>query len=261
MWKPNLELGTLKPCLWLFKFAIALMGVACTSGGSLTLVPTQTLIPSTATHTPVVPTEIPTSRPPLLPGDLIQDVPEILAQFESETARQMAQLVIDDLQVSYDAIEQLHIDVTQWAGANFNCDPGTGPEVEGFRILIVVEGAVYEYHTDQVETIQRCSQALIRETEPDVLTIVDPIAAEMVLLARQRVTEQANTFLPRVRLEAISPVIWPDSSLGCPAEGQSYTQGEVSGYRVVVSYRGDETVFHTDFQTLLQCNPEDEVLP
>lgn len=67
----------------------------------------------------------------------------------------------------------------------------------------------------------------------------------------QRMTEEEaadlamETLLEELRvkkrdLEIVStlPVKWPDSSLGCPMEGQPYVQEAVAGYRVVFRNRG-----------------------
>lgn len=39
---------------------------------------------------------------------------------------------------------------------------------------------------------------------------------------------------------SVAAVTWPDSSLGCPSPGVSYTQALVDGVRVVVSVDGTE---------------------
>ncbi|MER3438500.1 MAG: hypothetical protein C4346_13460 [Chloroflexota bacterium] len=50
----------------------------------------------------------------------------------------------------------------------------------------------------------------------------------------------------QVIIVAIEPVDWPDTSLGCPKEGEFYAQVITPGYRVIVA-RGDRRLeYHTD---------------
>lgn len=39
-------------------------------------------------------------------------------------------------------------------------------------------------------------------------------------------------------------VTWPDGSLGCPEEGETYTQALVDGYRIVVEVDGRQVQYH-----------------
>ncbi len=90
---------------------------------------------------------------------------------------------------------------------------------------------------------------------------VDPIAAELVGIAQRVVAQDLDLSTRRVRLVEIAPYVWTDSSLGCPAPGQSYTPIESRGYRILVSAGEEDYLFHTDFDRLLPCDPDNERLP
>jgi hypothetical protein len=47
-----------------------------------------------------------------------------------------------------------------------------------------------------------------------------------------------------VLIEVTELVTWPDGALGCPEEGQMYTQALVDGYRLVFSAAGTEYHYH-----------------
>lgn len=47
-----------------------------------------------------------------------------------------------------------------------------------------------------------------------------------------------------IRIVTAEAVTWSDGSLGCPEEGQMYTQALVPGYRVVVDVAGEEIAYH-----------------
>jgi hypothetical protein len=56
-----------------------------------------------------------------------------------------------------------------------------------------------------------------------------------------------------VRFEAVD---WPDSSLGCPKEGEFYAQVITPGYLVVLSIDGEEIEYHTDsVDRAVPCEP------
>lgn len=96
---------------------------------------------------------------------------------------------------------------------------------------------------------------------PEALVEVDPIAAELVGIAQRLVAQDLDLPTRRVRLVEAQPYAWTDSSLGCPVPGQGYTSVETNGYRIVVSAGGDEYIFHTDFDRVLPCDPDNEQLP
>ena len=105
-------------------------------------------------------------------------------------------------------------------------------------------------------------QAAASDAPADSISLeTDPVAAELVALARRRIAQELNLPSQRVQLVEIQAVRWPDSSLGCPAAGQAYTQGEVDGYRMVLSAGDRQYYFHTDFDRALPCDAAREVLP
>lgn len=96
---------------------------------------------------------------------------------------------------------------------------------------------------------------------PDALIEIDPIAAELVGIAQRLVAQDLDLPTRRVRFVEAEPFAWTDSSLGCPIPGQIYTSVETNGYRIVVSVGDDEYIFHTDFDRVLPCDPDNEQLP
>jgi hypothetical protein len=73
---------------------------------------------------------------------------------------------------------------------------------------------------------------------PDGLTDADLVT----------VTELASTDtgvqIEEIRVVTAEAVTWSDGSLGCPEEGQMYTQALVPGYRVVLDVAGEELAYH-----------------
>jgi len=90
---------------------------------------------------------------------------------------------------------------------------------------------------------------------------LNPVAAELVQIARRRIAEQLDLPLRRVRLVDVQPFRWTDSSLGCPLPGQTYVPVLSDGYRVVLAVGDAVYYFHTDFDRALPCDIGLERLP
>ncbi|MBM3949342.1 MAG: protease modulator HflC [SAR202 cluster bacterium] len=75
--------------------------------------------------------------------------------------------------------------------------------------------------------------------------------AARALLAADLGTDPQAPFL--VGFEAVD---WPDSSLGCPKEGESYAEVVVPGYRIVLEHEGAQYEFHSTQkgEQLLRCD-------
>lgn len=102
---------------------------------------------------------------------------------------------------------------------------------------------------------------LVTATPAESTQIADPVAAELIALARRQVARVYNVPEADVRLIDVVSTSWPDTGLGCPQPGASYAAGHHDGYRIVVG-AGDTTyIFHTDFDHVVECAAADEVLP
>jgi len=89
----------------------------------------------------------------------------------------------------------------------------------------------------------------------------DPVAAELAALAQRRVAQDLNLPTRRVQIVDVTAFAWVDTSLGCPTPGETYSPGEVDGYRIVLSAGEQEYIFHTDFDRVIPCDPANEQLP
>jgi hypothetical protein len=89
----------------------------------------------------------------------------------------------------------------------------------------------------------------------------DPVAADLVRLAQRRLGDDLDMPTRRIRVIEVRPVRWLESSLGCPLPDQTYTTLEIDGYRIVLAAGDTEYIFHTDFDRVMPCDPENEQLP
>ncbi|MEZ4667348.1 MAG: hypothetical protein R3E39_05430 [Anaerolineae bacterium] len=89
----------------------------------------------------------------------------------------------------------------------------------------------------------------------------DAVAGELVALAQRRVAQDLNLPTRRVRIVAVEAYVWPDISLGCPEPDQNYVLGDIDGYRILLEVGDVQYIFHTDFDRVVPCKPENEKLP
>lgn len=89
----------------------------------------------------------------------------------------------------------------------------------------------------------------------------DPVAAELAALAQRRIAQELNLPTRRVQIVEVTAYKWTDSSLGCPVAGETYTPGEVDGYRIVLEVADQQYFFHTDVDRALPCDAANEQLP
>lgn len=108
---------------------------------------------------------------------------------------------------------------------------------------------------DVVWFVQVGDRWLIDEIRPALIEpgtpLASPLPEDVVQSAlMQAILTDAATRLgvgaDQVVIAAIEPVDWPDTSLGCPKEGEFYAQVITPGYRVTVVSDGQRLEYHTD---------------
>jgi hypothetical protein len=233
--------------------------------------PTITLIP--ASPRPTI-TQIPPTLtlPVLTAPDALAETPSPIATVDVSSALVigLVDAAVTDLSrsesVDADDITVLSVESALWGSLDFGCSrerlPGVYDlEIEGYRILLELDGAFYAYHTDSVSEVRRCDNpnTVVGQVKP--LIEVDPVAEELVLLAKRRVSNLTGLNTTEIDLISVDPFLWLDSSLGCPLPDSEYTPLTIEGYRIVVVAADVEYLFHTSFDQIVRCDPDNEELP
>lgn len=248
---------------------LSLFAASCAPIDGVTPIPTQVLIPATATFTPlpITPTITSTSLP--APADVfatatsvaalqVFDVPINPALVQQAVTHLATTLVVDTA-----VIQVVHVESAQWLDGTLGCSESRPPRlqraIEGFAIILVVGRMQYGYHTDTVDQVRACGRGEVLNGE--ILLSLDPVGTELFGLAQRRVGQELDLPVRRIRLVDIRPVIWTDSSMGCPREGQTYSDITIDGYRIEVAVGDTSYIFHTDADRLVACDPENEQLP
>ncbi len=89
----------------------------------------------------------------------------------------------------------------------------------------------------------------------------DPVAEELFLLARADLARRLFSDADDITLVEVTVVTWPDTSMGCPQEGETYETVEMPGYRLMLRADDEEYFYHASFETVIYCDAQDEVLP
>ena len=87
---------------------------------------------------------------------------------------------------------------------------------------------------------------------------------EMARLSTAFLGEQFKIAAGAVTVKEVTPMTWPDASLGCPRIGVMYIQVVTPGYQVVLDADGHTFTFHTDAKdrvVLCKVNPPDAAYP
>lgn len=236
--------------------------VACSPLQTPIPLSTSTVIPSTATitPTPLTPSPIPvaTSTPIILSTVPAQNISTIL-ETDLELDADLTQDIIRDLAEFLDiSANRIRLVTVEAIGSRDNaiCDELVD---EGLVYLLLIGDTLYEYQVDDGNNFERCDkQAIIAD---DILVAVDPLAAETFRVVQNLVATELDLSTRRVQLVEMMPVIWTDTSLGCPQDEQTYTDVEIAGYHIVVSVADENYIYHSDSNTVYPCAADDVVLP
>lgn len=86
-----------------------------------------------------------------------------------------------------------------------------------------------------------------------------PIGGDLPFPVQAAVAAAAAEFdvsADEVTVVSYEPVDWPDTSLGCPREGEFYAAVITPGYRVILAVIGQQHEYHTDdIDRAIRCDP------
>ncbi len=176
-------------------------------------------------------------------GNRVEEVtPGEQPAHEAELDAEMAALVeqarkdlADRLKAAPEAIALQSIEAVQWRDSSLGCpQPGLNyltVITPGYRIRLVANGQVYEYHTDQKNAVY-CANPQPSGDQPAESRVVEVAKADLA----QRLKIAAD----EIQVVKVDSVQWRDASLGCPKPGMMYAQVITPGYQIILSAQGKE---------------------
>lgn len=81
------------------------------------------------------------------------------------------------------------------------------------------------------------------DEEPDIREDVDETLRDELELAIADAADERGVTTEEIEVLRAEQVEWPDGAMGCPEEGEMYTQAIVPGYLIVLSVH-DETLYY-----------------
>jgi hypothetical protein len=101
------------------------------------------------------------------------------------------------------------------------------------------------------------------ETVPAPISGTPPASSEaMVKMSIEMLHQKFNIPTEAVSVTEVTPMTWPDASLGCPKRGVLYIQTITPGFQILLEAEGHVFTFHTDEKSLaVLCSvePPDEI--
>jgi len=93
---------------------------------------------------------------------------------------------------------------------------------------------------------------------------IPALADPQVLIetAKEDLVKRLSVSEMQINLIDINQVLWPDTSLGCPQTGNTYTQTHTPGYLIRLAYAGNEFEYHANLHgPIFYCeNPTPPIL-
>lgn len=209
---------------------------------------------------PTIPVTLPSETPGALglptPDRLPVDTPEVEGlstptppvsqtldpSLFSPSASEILSVLAGRLGVSVDELAILSFDEVAWPdgclGAAKPAELCTQAIVDGYRIILQVNGKSHEFHTD-------LDGAQVRE-----VTSGSPIGKNILMgavaAARQSLAKNLGVNISQVKLQSAKPVDWPDSCLGLAQPDQACAEVITPGYRIVFIVAENQYEVHTD---------------
>lgn len=239
--------------------------VACASAAPSAPFPTLTLVEATPTLATAPLSVSPTLV--LMRSDVLATptlvAPEPILASSAPVDENLLRLFVQDLarllSINAERIQFIDARRTRWDNPQAVCDrsfdvvAAEGSQ-EGLRVRLLVGNEQYIYFALDGSQFGRCPTPL--PVVDDLLLVVDPLANELVGIARNRVATESVVPVEDVELTSVEARIWQDQSLGCPRDAEAtYQPIIVLGYRIVLSMQGREYTFHTDTVSLVRCDP------
>jgi hypothetical protein len=141
----------------------------------------------------------------------------------------------------------------------------------GYRVTLSVRGVQSVVHVGEGRAVVCRGASTIQKRSPPPAP--EPSAARESkppstgAVAGLKLAEQARADLARklgvekdaVTINFFKPTEWPDASLGCPAEGQVYTQQLTKGFTIELASAGRKYEYHSDMTHVVPCGSKFEV--
>jgi hypothetical protein len=164
-----------------------------------------------------------------------------------------------ELSVNLDTIQLVDAVEVTWRDSSLGCPEAgrvyTPMVTRGYRVTLRVLEARLVINTTTDRAVI-CRSSTIAAPNAAKRPPVDPSAGlRLADRARTDLATRLRVSRDQVLVIFFRPMTWPDSSLGCPVKGQSYTQQLSKGFLIELAYGGKKYEYHADEKHLVDCTP------
>jgi hypothetical protein len=185
---------------------------------------------------------------------------------------QVVRLAIEDvalkLGLAPEAIRLVSVEAVDWPDTSLGC-PQSGIHyaqviVPGYRVVMKADDEVYEHHSGRGQEVlcdreghlisvlpSLTGTAMAVPRVPTILSgeiVPTPVSGnlrKLIDVAKQDLARRLEITPDEIEVVHIENAEWPDTSLGCGKPGLARRPVAIPGYRVILSARGHEYVYHT----------------
>lgn len=190
---------------------------------------------------------------------------DVLAMQQEAIADLAARLGIDEGQV-----QVLSQRTTELTSQDFACEgatPSAGDktlpaEMMGQEIVLAVGKRQYLYR-GYGKRVVFCGEAGDTGPRPSSSPsagesgkeALDEDGLHMLAQAREELAQKLGANPKDITVVAAEPIMWSDTSLGCPEPGKMYAQVITPGYQFILAYEGKQYDYHAGRGHLVLCEP------
>jgi hypothetical protein len=153
------------------------------------------------------------------------------------------------LGVAEEEIAVKSLEGMQWPDTSLGCpQPGmmyAQVVTPGYRVVLEVDGQVYEAHTDEGHSVVWCEEEESAMEVPPVPGTVEPGLEGLIEMAREDLAERLSTMADEIEVLEAKGIVWPDASLGCPVPEMSYKQVPMDGALIRLQAEGKVYEYHS----------------
>ena len=159
-----------------------------------------------------------------------------------------------------DEIEVESAKAVEWHDRSLGC-PKKGMTyspviVPGHLVQLRVAGRSYRVHVGDGRAVV-CGPAH-KQNKPVAPERSAPALA-LIYEARRDLARRLELDERSIRVLSVAPTSWPDTSLGCPQDGEEYAQVETPGYVIELAAEDRTFLYHSDLERVVTCpKPEEE---
>ena len=133
-------------------------------------------------------------------------------------------------------------------------EPGTDYSIEtiaGYTIFISAKGKTYEYHSDFNRIVPPPYPFPDLEDMPRVIHDTENVSSNILDIIKKDINSKYNVPEQEIIIVKITPVTWPDASLGYPKPGMSYAQVLTPGFTIFVKADNKVYEYHTSIDRVV----------